>query len=242
MRSAPLQWFERDFDHPHYFEIYRDKIQEATLEGPGLAAILDLPAGSFVLDLPCGWGRLRPALVDRGYQVVGGDLSPMNLRRHAQEFPGPVARLDLRRLPFRDGCADGILCAYTSWGYFAADEDNQAQLDEFARVLRPGGTLVLDLAGRDFYLRALATLSDEWYEVEGLYTERVRLNSDGRRFLTDRIIQGTRFQHDIWIPTDQEARAALRAAGLDVEQVFGNVQGAPGNTWSERWIYRAIKP
>ena len=151
-----MQWFERDFDDPLYFEIYEDKAQEAPEEGAGLAELLALPRGSLVLDLPCGWGRLRPALVDRGYRVVGGDLSPMNLRRHRSECPGPLVRLDFRNLPFRDACADGLFCAYTSWGYFATDEENQRQLDEFARVLRPGGALLLDLAGRNFFLGALA--------------------------------------------------------------------------------------
>ncbi|BDU73340.1 class I SAM-dependent methyltransferase [Mesoterricola silvestris] len=236
-----MHWFERDFDHPHYFEIYEDKAREAAQEGPGLARLLGLAPGSLVLDLPCGWGRLRPALEELGYRVAGGDLSPMNLRRHAREFPGDLVRLDFRALPFRDGCADGVFCAYTSWGYFGSDEENQRQLDEFARVLRPGGTLLLDLAGRDFFLRALAVVNQEWYEVEGLYLERVRLSSDGRRFLTDRILRGTRFQHDIWIPTDAEARAGLEAAGLEVDQVFGSVQGAPWHPYAERWIYRATK-
>ena len=55
-----MHWFERDFDHPSYFEIYEDKAREAAQEGPGLAALLALAPGSLVLDLPCGWGRLRP--------------------------------------------------------------------------------------------------------------------------------------------------------------------------------------
>jgi SAM-dependent methyltransferase len=235
-----LQWFERDFDSDSYFEIYHDKELEAAQEGPALAALLDLEPGSRVLDLPCGWGRLRPGLEARGYQVTGGDLSPLNLRRHAREHPGATVRLDLRQLPFADGAADGVFCAYTSWGYFASDEENQQQLDEFARVLRPGGVLLLDLAGRNFFLRALATIDQEWYEVEG-YRERVRLSSDGRRFLTDRIIRDERFQHDIWIPTDQEARAGLASAGFTVDQAYGTVQGAPWQPYSERWIYRAIK-
>ncbi|BDU77191.1 class I SAM-dependent methyltransferase [Mesoterricola sediminis] len=236
-----MQWFERDFDHPLYFEIYKDKDAEAAVEGPGLAALLALPPGSRVLDLPCGWGRLRPALEAQGYEVVGGDLSPLNLARHAAEHPGALARLDLRALPFRSGCADGVFCAYTSWGYFPTDAENQRQLAEFARVLRPGGVLLLDLAGRGFFLRALATLDGDWYEVEGQYRERVRLSQDGRRFLTDRIMGDQRFQHDIWIPTDAEARAALAAAGLEVEEAFGSWQGAPWNPWAERWIYRAVK-
>jgi SAM-dependent methyltransferase len=234
-----MEWFQRDFDHPAYFEIYREKAEEAAVEGPALAALLALPRGSRVLDLPCGWGRLRPALEAAGYRVVGGDLSALNLARKAREFPGPCARLDLRRLPFRDGCADGVLCAYTSWGYFATEAENLAQLREFARVLRPGGSLVLDLAGRDRCLRALARAGTGWREVEGRYRERVRTSPDGRRVLTERIFGGERFRHDIWLPTDQEVRTALDAAGLALDRAWGGLDGSPWTALAERWIYRA---
>ena len=237
-----VQWFARDFDHPHYFEIYQDKVREAASEGPALAALLELPAGSLVLDLPCGWGRLQPALEAREWRVVGGDLSPLNLARHQREFPGPLVRLDLRALPFRSASADGILCAYTSWGYFATDGENQRQIDEFARVLRPGGQLVLDLAGRDFLLRALAAIGGGWRDVDGLYRERVALADGGRRFRTDRVLRDTRFQHDIWIPTDGEVRAGLAASGLELDGTFGGFAGEPWTPGAERWIYRFIKP
>lgn len=237
-----VQWFARDFDHPHYFEIYQDKVREAAEEGPALAALLELAPGSLVLDLPCGWGRLRPALEARGWRVVGGDLSPMNLARHQREFPGPVVRLDLRALPFRAACADGVLCAYTSWGYFATPGENQRQLDEFARVLRPGGLLVLDLAGREMLLRALAAVGPGWRDVDGLYRERVALTDGGRRFRTDRVVRGVRFQHDIWVPTDEEVRTAAEAAGLERDGTFGGFKGEPWTPGAERWIYRFIKP
>ena len=236
-----MEWFTRDFDHPAYFDIYREKESEAATEGPGLARLLGLPAGSRVLDLPCGWGRLNPALAALGYQVTGGDLSLMNLQRLGRDFPGPAVRMDLRQLPFRTGCADGVLCAYTSWGYFATDWENQRQLEEFARVLRPGGVLLLDLAGRNFYWQALSFVPNHWYDVEGRYRERVRASPDGRRMITDRICAGQRFQHDIWIPTDEEIREALGAAGLRVEEAYGDVDGAPWQWASERWIYRCVK-
>jgi SAM-dependent methyltransferase len=236
-----MDWFVRDFDHPAYFGIYQDKEAEAATEGPGLAGLLGLARGSLVLDLPCGWGRLRPALVSAGYRVIGGDLSPLNLHRHQRQFPGPCVRLDLRRLPFRDQCADGILCAYTSWGYFASDWENQLQLEAFARVLKPGGVLLLDLVGRNSCFRALEQLQNRWYDVDGRYRERVRPSPDGRRILTERICAGTRFRHDIWIPTDAEARAALAAAGLCLDQAYGEVTGGPWTPDAERWIYRAQK-
>jgi SAM-dependent methyltransferase len=235
-----MEWFARDFDHPAYFAIYHDKVAEAAAEGPALARMLKLPAGSTVLDLPCGWGRLRPYLEAQGLGVLGGDLSALNLQRHRREFGEGVARLDLRALPFRDACVDGVLCAYTSWGYFATREENLQQLREYARVLRPGGTLLLDLCGRHLLAAGVKAVGSGWRRLDG-YRERVRWSPDGKRILTERECQGERFRHDIWIPTDEEVREALGDADFRLEEAFGGLQGEPWLATAERWIYRAIK-
>ncbi len=113
--TRPVDWFVRDFNHPAYFTIYADKAADAAMEGPALATLLDLPRGSRVLDLPCGWGRLNPHLRARGLQVIGGDLIPLNLAKHRASHPIPLVRLDFRALPFRRESADGVFCAFTSW-------------------------------------------------------------------------------------------------------------------------------
>lgn len=237
-----MDWFARDFDHPAYFEIYRDKDEDAEEEGTALAALLGLPHGSRVLDLPCGWGRLRPALDRRGYDVMGGDLSPLNLGRHRREHPGALARLDLRALPFRDGCADGVLCAFTSWGYFATEAENLRQVQEFARVLRPGGVLLLDLSGRAHLEDGVRRAGPNWFPLTRLgYKERVAWSPDGRRILTDRKMRGEIFHHDIWIPTDPEVREALEATGFLLQEAFGGLGAEPWAPDAERWIYRALR-
>lgn len=237
-----MDWFQRDFDHPAYFGIYRDKEADALEEGPALVTLLGLKPGSLVLDLPCGWGRLHPFLVTQGHQVLGGDLSDLNLRRHRQEQPAPLTRLDFRALPFRDACADGVFCAFTSWGYFATQEENLRQLQEFARVLKPGGTLLLDLTGRHHLEHLVASLGGGWWDVTELgYKERVRWSPDGRRIWTDRIMDGEHFRHDIWVPTHPEVEAALEDAGFEVEDAFAGLQGLPWRKEAERWIYRALK-
>jgi len=237
-----MDWFAWDFNHPAYFTIYADKVQEAQVEGPGLTALLDLPPGSLVLDLPCGWGRLHPHLRAAGLEAIGGDLSPLNLGRHQAEQPAPLVRLDFRALPFRTACADGVFCAYTSWGYFATEAENLRQLEEFTRVLRPGGVLLLDLAGRGYLQEVTADVNDVWLDFpEEGYQERVTWSSDDRRIITERICQGARFCHDIWIPTEAEVRGALETCGLGLEQVYGGLDGQPWTQSAERRIYRAIK-
>ena len=237
-----MDWFAWDFDHSAYFQIYADKVADADLEGPALVSLLDLPAHSLVLDLPCGWGRLQPHLLAQDLRVVGGDLSPLNLRRHQAEFPSDLVRLDLRALPFQDAIADGVFCAFTSWGYFASDEENQRQLAEFARVLRPGGALLLDLVGREFLQESMKEVKGNWLDFpqEG-YQERATWSRDGRRIRTERRCGGAQFRHDIWIPTAAEIISTLEACGFQAIQGYGGLDGRRWEPSAERWIYRAIK-
>ena len=244
MKAKPggVDWFAWDFDHPEYFEIYASKERDAPEEGPALAGYLGVAPGSLVLDLPCGWGRLHPFWRQAGWRHVGGDLSAMSLAVHAQRHPSHLVRLDLRRLPFKDCIADAVMCAFTSWGYFLDEADNLRQLKEYARVLKPGAPLLLDLVGRRDLEKAAALAIGFWYDVEdGDYKERVRWSRDKKRIITDRIRNGHRFQHNIWIPTDDEVRTALAQAGFEVEKRWGGLGGEPWAEMAERWIYRALR-
>jgi SAM-dependent methyltransferase len=151
-------------------------------------------------------------------------------------------RLDFRALPFRSAVADGVFCAYTSWGYFATDAENLHQLIEFARVLRPGGVLLLDLIGRDALFASVADVEGYWLDFpEEGYQERATWDPPRRRIRTDRRCQGQRFRHDIWIPTDEEVRRYLGEAGFEDVEAFGGLDGRPWEPMAERWIYRCTK-
>jgi SAM-dependent methyltransferase len=93
-----------------------------------------------VLEVGSGTGANLPVLAALGVRlVVACDLSVEALSHGAPGRAVSLARADACRLPFADGSFDVVLAADV---IEHLDDDRQA-LEEFARVLRPGGHLIL---------------------------------------------------------------------------------------------------
>ncbi len=111
------------------------KSRRGSLE-PVLALLDELPRGR-VLDAPCGPGLFAEALRRLGFEVTAGDRDAATFALHGSlDFQ----KLDLEEpLPFETGTFDVIHC-----GDGVEHLENPfALLREFARVLVPGGTLVI---------------------------------------------------------------------------------------------------
>ena len=96
-----------------------------------------------VLDVGMGAGRLCAELVERGWTVMGIDLSPAMVEAARQRLPAIAERLyvgSIDRLPFGDGTFDAV--AATGVLEYATD-DLDGATRELARVLRPGGRAVV---------------------------------------------------------------------------------------------------
>jgi ubiquinone/menaquinone biosynthesis C-methylase UbiE len=92
------------------------------------------------LDAACGTGRFAEFLSTRGHRVIGVDSSPDMLAYARRRVPDGEFRLgELDRLPLADDSVDVITCA------LALEHVPRLEpvLAEFARVLRPGGDLVI---------------------------------------------------------------------------------------------------
>lgn len=140
-----------------------------------------------VLDDCCGFGRHSLALRERGVDVFGIDLSldllrsSGDLERGDELLGGRLACADMRSLPFRGGAFGAVLNLFTSFGYLGVDGD-RAAVEEMARVLRPGGLLVMDLMNPAKIREGLRPSSRE--ERDGIVLESERALEEGGQRVT----------------------------------------------------------
>jgi SAM-dependent methyltransferase len=123
-----------------------------------LESVLPRPEFHKVLDVCCGVGRHTLPLSRAGYNVVALDRSEAALRACVQSItkrdrqPDTIVG-DMRTLPFGASKFDAIINMWQSFGQFDP-ETNRRVLAEWARVLRVGGRLVIDLYHRAYHEHA----------------------------------------------------------------------------------------
>ncbi len=103
-----------------------------------------IPPGARVADIGCGPGRDASLLRERGYEVIGLDLSLGMLRAGGA---GRCVQADMRALPLATGSLDAVWCQAAM--LHVPRPDVPAVVGEFRRVLRDGGALHLAGAAGD---------------------------------------------------------------------------------------------
>ncbi len=114
----------------------------------GEAAVLERFADDFggrVLEIGCGTGRVTGHMAALSTDVRAVDISPQMLDRARPLYPAVAfARADLRELSgFPDADCD-VIALWDNLIDIVGDEERATTLSELARMLRPGGLLVLD--------------------------------------------------------------------------------------------------
>ncbi|HEY2175123.1 MAG TPA: methyltransferase domain-containing protein [Mycobacteriales bacterium] len=106
--------------------------------------------GAVLVDLACGGGLLARHVTGRGYRHVGIDLTPSALKVARSHDVLPVCA-DVRSLPLPDEAADVV----SAGEILEHVRDVAGVVGEACRVLRPGGTLVIDTVARTALARFL---------------------------------------------------------------------------------------
>jgi len=238
-RSEP--WWVGAFgeDYPRAYAS-RD-LAEARGQVPWL---LSLGLRGPVLDLGCGWGRHVAALRESGIEAFGVDGSGPLLRHASREVGaarslGRLFQAALEQLPLASGCVPWALSMFTSFGY-AGPEGDARILREIARVLQPGGSLLLDLPDPDGVRARLIPCSERWHEGWRLRARR-RLVAGGRRVL--KVVRarspeglGRGWWEEVWLYSREELEGLLQGAGFRVEACFADHAGQAWAPGAERML------
>jgi ubiquinone/menaquinone biosynthesis C-methylase UbiE len=162
-------------------ETYLGERSPSSEEQQALSSFLDeMPPASRLLDAGCGGGEpVLQSLTDSSHDVVGIDLSGEQLGIAASKVPeAKLLRGDMTRLPVADESVDAVL-AFHSLIHIPSDE-HQTVVDEFSRVLRPGGRLLVSEGPEEWqgsnpdWLDTGAEM--QWY-IAGAETTRNQLDS-----------------------------------------------------------------
>lgn len=113
----------------------------------------NLPQGR-LLDIGCGLGYLMEAL-GQGFTRIGMDYDIHSLRANRERGLKNMIRGDATRLPFKEQSMDVIICSEVL--EHLPDGMDEGALAELARVLRPGGRLLVTVPSLEG-LRATSAL------------------------------------------------------------------------------------
>lgn len=115
--------------------------------------------GTLWLDAGCGTGTQSRWLAERGCSVLGVDaaaemVAAANQSAHSQDYSARLSFVritTIARLALDDRSLDGILCS----SVLEYVTDPVACLTEFARVLKPGGRLLVSVPNRNSVARRM---------------------------------------------------------------------------------------
>ena len=174
-----------------------------------------------ILDCGCGVGQNMRLLEPHGH-VVGFELEPLAAAA-GREFGKPIACADITRIPFPDDVFD--LAA--SFDVLQVVEPDVAAVREMARVVRPGGSVLLTVAAFEMLAGDHAEV---WSECRRYTPRSARALAESAGLRVERVTFAfaTLFPLMLAVRTAQRLRRPFRTepAHSDIEVPWGPVNAA----------------
>ena len=185
---------------------------------------LQIPEGGRLIDIACGKGRHAAYFNSLGFDVVGIDLSPNNIRlaKKKENLTLQFSVHDMRKIYHKENF-DIATNLFTSFGYFEKDTDEQKTINAMASNLKSEGFLVLDFMNVEKVIANL--LAKEQKIIDGIIFDINRELKDGHIIKNICITDGTEkhyFEEKVKALTLTNFTTLISKAGLKIIDIFGN--------------------
>lgn len=230
-----MTWYQEWFGE-EYLELYSHRDADEAREQVRFCRDQFGTLPGRLLDLACGTGRHIQELQCAGYEVVGCDLSYTLLQSGLGENGEmSVVRADMRSLPFGTASFSGLVNFFTSFGYFATEEENLRVVREMSRVLKADGLFLFDYLNVQRELDQLVQHETRETPMGHVHIERWFDRSD-RSFNKRITIAGRRYLERVRGYDLDEIAVMFTSHGLTIRSTFGDFDGSPFTTRSPRLI------
>jgi SAM-dependent methyltransferase len=228
--SETKEWFEDWFSSPYYDLLYAHRDDsEAELFIDNFLSKFSFHPGSKFWDLACGKGRHARYLANKGFQVIGTDLSEPFIQ-HAQQHQHKdltFIRQDMREDPPGTDF-DCVLNLFTAFGYFKDREEDLKVLRQVHKSLKSGGRFILDYLNPSFIIRQM--VPSENFSRHNLGIEIQRRIESNRIIKEIHIQEGDKihqYLESVQCLYPQDFKNLFQACELEIHEVWGDYQCRP---------------
>jgi ubiquinone/menaquinone biosynthesis C-methylase UbiE len=246
-----IPWYKKSFGH-EYLRLYAHRNDdEALTDIKAIIKLLSPSRDKPLLDLGCGAGRHLIALHQLGFRSLTGlDLSEELLQVAKERLIAAGASdvkllcRDMRYLPQQEHFAV-VLSLFTTFGYFAQDEENAAVLRSVYQGLQPQGKFLIDYINREYLLDNLVPSEEKTLAGKQVKITR-QLTADQRRIEKSMVVttaagKEEKFFESVRLYHHLEMEEMLKRAGFVDIRKYGALSGELFNHHSERLILIAEK-
>ena len=226
-----------------------ERMEMAPQEVDQIISLLGLQPGAAILDLCCGVGRHSLEFARRGYSVTGVDRTAAYLQtaREVADIEGLVVEwveADAREF-LRPATFDLAINLYTSFGYFEDPAEDRRVAENLFHSLKPGGSLTMDLMGKERLARIFNPRSWDELPDGSLFLQERKISDDwtwiNNRWILVKDGQRREFTLGHRLYDGAGLRTLLLDSGFESVALYGDMDGTPYNNDARRLVAVARK-
>lgn len=241
MSDKMTPWYEIWFDSPYYPILYKNRDEdEAQFFIENISQWLEIPTGSRILDLACGRGRHSYILAQKGYHVIGVDISPESIQDAINDYQADNLEFYIQdmRLPFRTNYFDYTFNFFTSFGYFEKLRDNQKVISAIAKGLKKGGKAMIDFMNVEKVIKNIVEREEVTIDGINFYIRRyIENNKIYKKIKVDNGDKISLFTEEVQILKPVHFYHMIQEEGFKLVKEFGDYELNPFDVeTSDRYI------